>query len=183
MAGFTDMHTPAALGQSVNPIVWMRAVLMDLGFGGLIEKFEEYFGRGITGALLAVLVVLVFTWGLKEWLEFLVASQLAVQQGDGESWWVQVKFFAATAVPSLVVLLLFWAARRRQARAYAEKLEKMNAEFASERKRQVESFQQEIEAHSAEDLRRLSDMIEEARVAIAAAQEAHADNMTPADDR
>ena len=39
----------------IGPAHLMRALLMDLGFAGLIEKIEERFGRGVTTALLAAL--------------------------------------------------------------------------------------------------------------------------------
>ncbi len=166
------MYIASAFRNSANPVVWMRAVLMDLGFGGLIEKFEEYLGRGVTTVLLIVLALLVFTWALSKWLEFLVASQLAVQQGGGSTWWDQAQYIAAMAVPALVIFLLFRTSLRRSRRDHEETLDRMTAEFEEGLKQQVEDFSAQIAAHSASDLQQLRDLIGEARAAIEAANKA-----------
>ncbi len=169
------MHIASALRESVNPVVWTRAVLMDLGFGGLIEKFEEYLGRGVTTALLVVLAVLVFTWAISQWLEFLVVSHLAVQQG-GDTWWNQAKYIGSMTVPLLVVFLIFKISIRNKVKEYDKRLGEMNVEFEEDLKRKFEDFTKEIASRSESDLQQLEDMIAGARATIEAAKRATHDD-------
>ena len=49
----------------INPLSLTRAAIVDLGFGGLIEKIEEYFGRRFTQALIGFICFVLLTWGLE----------------------------------------------------------------------------------------------------------------------
>ncbi len=76
--------TVTALRESVNPIVWLRAILMDLGFGGLIEEYEKRFGKYATNFLLGVLFVAIVLWGM----EMVGGALVEVErlQATGSAW-------------------------------------------------------------------------------------------------
>ena len=38
---------------------WVGSTAMDFGFGAFLEKFEEYFGRGMTRALMALIGIFI----------------------------------------------------------------------------------------------------------------------------
>lgn len=59
------MGTLQALSESANPRVWFRALVMDLGFAGLIEEIEKRFGKTATTFLLGMLFLAVILWALK----------------------------------------------------------------------------------------------------------------------
>ena len=59
------ISTRVAFHDSANPIVWFRAILMDLGFAGLIEEIEKRFGKFVTTLVLGVLLLAIFLWGLE----------------------------------------------------------------------------------------------------------------------
>ncbi len=68
----------------LGPMTPMRGMLMDLGFAGLIEKIEERFGKGVTGALLLALVILVFAWTVSTIISLYVSGiKLWAESGSG----------------------------------------------------------------------------------------------------
>ena len=69
------MATVAALRESANPIVWFRALLMDLGFAGLIEEIEKRFGKLVTSLVLGCLLLAIFLWALQLVGEALVEAE------------------------------------------------------------------------------------------------------------
>ena len=46
----------------INPLPLTRAVIMDLGFSGLIEKIEEYFGKRFSQVLIGFICFVLFMW-------------------------------------------------------------------------------------------------------------------------
>ena len=79
------MHTIAAVRSgTLSPLHYVRCLLMDLGFAGLIEKIEERFGTFVTSALLFALVILVFVW-ITETIFSLYVSGTSLWEKNGES--------------------------------------------------------------------------------------------------
>ena len=71
---------------------------MDLGFAGLIEKIEERFGKLITNLLLAVLLILIFSWAIQQIFHMYV---------DGVTLWNEG---GKSAIIGLVKIILFSSA-------------------------------------------------------------------------
>ncbi len=46
----------------LSPVAWTRAIVMDLGFAGLIEKIEERLGKGAGTLMICLLMFLVIVW-------------------------------------------------------------------------------------------------------------------------
>ena len=69
-----------------GPADLMRAILMDFGFAGLIEKIEEYCGKHVTRALMWVLVFAAFALTLRLGVESLVAVSGMIARDD-KDWW------------------------------------------------------------------------------------------------
>ncbi len=78
------MYIASAFRNSANPVVWMRAVLMDLGFVGLIEEIEKRFGKGVTTFVIFCLLLAILIWLLRL-MAGMVAEIAALQQG-GSFW-------------------------------------------------------------------------------------------------
>ena len=71
---------------SMSPADIVRAILMDFGFAGLIEKFEEYCGKHVTRALMWALVFAAFALTLRIGVESLATVSSMIAGGKGD-WW------------------------------------------------------------------------------------------------
>ena len=70
---------------SVNPLAWTRAILMDLGFGGLIEEIEKRFGKFPTTLLIGILFVGIVLWTFNQTvLLFAETGRLAATGSTGD---------------------------------------------------------------------------------------------------
>lgn len=58
---------------------------MDLGFGGLIEKIEEYFGKTLTKLLIAGLMVLVGLWMISSMVSAIASIETLVRNENTAS--------------------------------------------------------------------------------------------------
>ena len=71
---------------AMSPADMMRAILMDFGFAGLIEKIEEYCGKHVTRALMWALVFAAFALTLRLGVESLATVSAMITSGTGD-WW------------------------------------------------------------------------------------------------
>ena len=61
------------------------ALLMDLGFGGLIDKIEERFGSLTTNLLLCAFLFLIFSWSLETIVSLYVSGESLWEEGGKSS--------------------------------------------------------------------------------------------------
>lgn len=100
----TSINTLSALSSSANPVTWMRAVLMDLGFGGLIEEIEKRFGKPATNILLGILMVGIAAWVLDILLGIGIKTDAMIASGDA------VKVITGYAIDFIILGLMVAAA-------------------------------------------------------------------------
>lgn len=66
----------------------MRAIMMDLGLGSVIEKFEEYFGKA-AGKLLLLLIALAFlAWITGQALNVIIESKEIMESATGIEYYI-----------------------------------------------------------------------------------------------
>lgn len=77
---------------------------MDLAFGGLIEKLEDHFGRGVTKLILASLALLVLLWVVQSSISAVVTIEdLVTRENAAEAVMGYVLRLAVTFLFGLVV--------------------------------------------------------------------------------
>ncbi|MYH37977.1 MAG: hypothetical protein F4160_14405 [Rhodospirillaceae bacterium] len=131
------MHT-ASLYRSgrLSPVAWTRAIVMDLGFAGLIEKIEERLGKWVGTMLMCLLTLLVLMWVLR--LVFgLVAEmgELSASDNASDQWRAVGLHILVTLVVLVLGLVVFFAflrvmERRILSPAY-EKAAQANTDLAA----------------------------------------------------
>ena len=89
---------------------------MDLGFGSLIEKLEEYFGHGATTAFLSIVAITIVTYCLKAFYQAVLSvSTMSIAR----------LVFYALALIVFVVAQKKWVAKKdNEIRAIFEEFEK-----------------------------------------------------------
>ena len=76
------MRIATAFQESANPVIWLRAVLMDLGFAGLIEEIEKRFGKFVTTFVIGCLLVGTVVWVFRNAIEGILAIEGMQQSGN-----------------------------------------------------------------------------------------------------
>lgn len=167
------MATVTALQESANPIVWFRAILMDLGFAGLIEEIEKRFGKPITTLVIGMLLVAIALWSLQQvGLLFVEIERLQATGTGGDlvlAILYRIGFWLVLIVAGVGFVRLRLNATAKRHRAAAEAL---NREFEDRLAREWEEFERREGERRAEyrerreeldaDREKLAALIEEA---------------------
>lgn len=130
---------PSALHR---PLLWLESVgraVADLGFSGVIEKFEEHWGRRTTRWLLLVIglgVSAICVGAIWQWIVSPILAFLDSPQRSGTIWSLALAFAAIAAGVTLASALAEALTRWRRMR-------RIRAVF-EETKRESESFRQEM---------------------------------------
>ena len=100
-----------------SPISFARGFLMDLGFAGLIDKFEERFGRLVTNLLLACLLLAVFAWAIEFLVSIYVSGKELWDSGGSDAirgLWRLILFHMAAIFVSVSILfsIFEWIKKR-----------------------------------------------------------------------
>ena len=92
---------------------------MDLGFAGLIEKIEERCGKHVASAIIWVLVLVVFAWGLRTLVESLAAVVKMMASSEIDIWSVAIDIvLLIIAVTGIIIALSLAITKRVQQKAW-----------------------------------------------------------------
>ncbi|MDE2817914.1 MAG: hypothetical protein OXK81_14635 [Chloroflexota bacterium] len=124
------MGTLAVLREGATPIVWFRAILMELGFAGLIEEIEKRFGKLVTSLVLGCLLLAIFLWALQLVGEALVEAERLLAAGGtwdaAKSLGIKIGILLAAGA---VMFGFFHVRLDKVGRQHREAAEQMNSEI------------------------------------------------------
>ena len=122
-----------------------RLPIMDLGFTGLIDKIEERFGRRVTTAMLGVLVVVVFAWGIDTLFAFYVSSKAVWEKGGEDAVIGFLKISAMYGGSFILCLIGFSAIGKFFQRRLEKHAERVLQELTEKRERVLQESTDESE--------------------------------------
>ena len=124
---------------------------MDLGFAGLIEKIEQYFGRPVAMVFLAIVLLVVLGWGI-DWLISLYASGRDQWDSGGEDAIVGLAKFVGAL---LIIMVIFWIAVSALGKIYTKRIQEQYSDiqerveervrYAEEKYKKIDEISKEVE--------------------------------------
>ena len=137
------------------PVAITRSLLVEFGFGGLIEQFEKRLGKVITDLLVFAIALLIFSWCVENMVSIYVSSIRFWELGGQVAIWglLKIIFFHLVLIITIATVcyrVLQWMKNRtiETIRDYAAKEKNEIAELGKNKVNEILALRKKLKDDS-----------------------------------